>query len=357
MPVKQTVTVSTAVLIPAHNEEKVIQASLSSVKSSLRDKDTALVIADNCDDNTAAIARSEGVEVIERRNLISKGKGYALDFGMSALQTNPPDIVVVIDADCLVEVDAIEKLKAQVIVTGRPAQAVYLMQTADNPSLKTKISAFAFKVKNLVRPLGPWQYQLGCLLTGTGMAFPWESLNLIDLANGDIVEDMRLGLELAIAGHPPLLCPEAKITGILPSQTDAINSQRTRWEHGHLQTLIQCVPQLFWQAIIHRRLDLLAMGLDLAIPPLSLLVLALTAVITADGILFIATAQWIPLIAASTSGLILITAMLIAWWTFGKEELSGIDLLKIPFYIVWKIPIYLKFLSQPQSQWVKTERD
>ena len=77
----------------------------------------------------------------------------------------------------------------------------------------------------------------------------------------------RLAINLAIAGHPPLYCPTAKVTGILPQEQQAVKTQRTRWEHGHLQTLITQVPRLLKAAIIQRRFDLLVLAFDLGVPP------------------------------------------------------------------------------------------
>jgi cellulose synthase/poly-beta-1,6-N-acetylglucosamine synthase-like glycosyltransferase len=68
-----------AVVIPAHNEASVISSTLRSVVPQLGKADRLTVVADNCSDETAAIAATEGAEVITRRDLVRRGKGYALD--------------------------------------------------------------------------------------------------------------------------------------------------------------------------------------------------------------------------------------------------------------------------------------
>ncbi|MBW4569872.1 MAG: hypothetical protein KME31_18165 [Tolypothrix carrinoi HA7290-LM1] len=50
-------------------------------------------------------------------------------------------------------------------------------------------------------------------------------------------------------------------------------------------------------------------------------------------------------------------AILIAWAKFARQDLPLHELLTIPFYVFWKIPVYLQFLVKPQSVWVRTERD
>jgi cellulose synthase/poly-beta-1,6-N-acetylglucosamine synthase-like glycosyltransferase len=82
-----------AVLVPAHNEEAGLCSTLESIKLELMPGDRLLVVADNCTDNTASLARSAGAEVIERCHLNNVGKGFALDYGLRHLDNSPPDIV------------------------------------------------------------------------------------------------------------------------------------------------------------------------------------------------------------------------------------------------------------------------
>src|SRR5439155_18560878 len=136
-------------------------------------------------------------------------------------------------------------------------------------SLSSRLSAWAFRTKNVVRPRGLRRFGLPCLLTGSGMAFPWRLLRDAPLASGHIVEDMRLGIDLAIAGHPPVFEPFAEIGGELPSGRTAARGQRTRWEHGHLGTMLTQVPRLAREAVRQRRADLAGLALELGVPPLS----------------------------------------------------------------------------------------
>src|SRR5205807_1654519 len=92
-------------------------------------------------------------------------------------------------------------------------------------------------------------------------------------ATGNIVEDMRLGIDLAAAGHPPCLCPQAEVSSALPSGDKAAVAQRRRWEHGHLQTLLTQAPRLLAAGLLRCRPGLFGLGLELSVPPLSLLFL------------------------------------------------------------------------------------
>src|SRR5204863_2660341 len=145
------------------------------------------VVADNCADDTAMIAAAAGAAVLERVNPERRGKGYALDYGLRHLERNPPETVVVIDADCHIAPDAIDRLTRLCLQRGRPVQALYLMHAPPGASLKLKISEFAWLVRNKVRPLGYHRLGLPCQLMGTGMAFPWSVISDAALATADIV--------------------------------------------------------------------------------------------------------------------------------------------------------------------------
>jgi cellulose synthase/poly-beta-1,6-N-acetylglucosamine synthase-like glycosyltransferase len=345
-----------AILMPAHNEELGLAATLDQLMPQLQPADRLIVIADNCTDTTAVIARAAGAQVIERTDAAHRGKGYALDFGLKFLAAEPPAVVVVLDADCWVQPGAIEHLGQMAIATGCPVQSTYLMAQPDQPSAQTAISAFAFKVKNFVRLKGLARLGLPSLLTGTGMAFPWATLQSVNLASGHIVEDMKLGLDLAIAGHPPIFCPTAQVLGQFPQAQPATTHQRTRWEHGHLQTLRLYGPRLLQAAVVQGRWQLVWVALDFCIPPLSLLVLLWVGIASSTVAAGLLGASWLPAGLSAIAGGCLFSAILTAWATFGRTELPVVQLLTIPRYVLGKIPLYLKFLVKPERRWIRTER-
>jgi len=343
------------VLVPAHNEEAGIGPTLKILLAQLTGQDRLVVVADNCDDKTADIARAIGAIVLERHDPERRGKGYALDYGLQFLAAAPAEVVVVVDADCIVHPGAIDRLASLAATEARPVQATYLLQSARSGP-RDAISALAFMVKNLVRPSGLDRIGLPCLLTGTGIAFPWPVIREAALASGNIVEDMQLSLDLAMAGHAPILCLDAKVTGLLPQQQHAIKSQRTRWEHGHLQLLTK-IPQLLREAMRQKRFDLLAIAFDLCVPPLSLLVMIWAAVTGVAFLVAIGGASWIPATLLALEGLLILVSIVGVWAKFGRSDLPLLTLLAVPLYVLWKIPLYLAFLVRPQTEWVRTERD
>jgi cellulose synthase/poly-beta-1,6-N-acetylglucosamine synthase-like glycosyltransferase len=342
-----------AVLMPAHNESLVITETIRSIMPQLAESDQLIVVADNCNDETAVIAKKFGTTVLERNHETERGKGYALDFGMQFLKNNPPQIVIVIDADCIVAAGSIEKLTLACQANQRPVQALYLMQSQPNPSLKERIAQFAWVVKNKVRPLGLNALGMPCQLMGTGMAFLWNDIIQSNLASGHIVEDMKLGVDLTRSRKAPLFLPGALVTSVFPPTTTATNSQRTRWEHGHLSVIVNEVPSLFFEAIKTKNGAMLALACDLLILPLAALSLLSTACLLLSFLLSSQPA----LVLASIILLALVSAILLAWHGFGRDTISFKQLCYAPIYAVIKIPLYLKFFINRQVEWVRSKRD
>lgn len=343
----------TAILVPAHNEALVIGNLLANLRSQITDPDRVIVIADNCTDETAEIAKSYKTRVIERKNPHALGKGFALDYGLRHLRSNPPQVVVMIDADCDVKEGSIDKLARLAISSEKPVQAVNLLELPENAGSRDLVSIFAFTVKNLVRPLGLKNLKQPCLLTGTGMAFAWSIIGEKSLASDNLVEDMQMSIDMAVEGYTTLLCTDARIV----SQENVTKSQRTRWEHGHLKTIKTQIPKIVKAAIDQKRFDLIALGLDLSVPPLSLLVmlwLSVTAISFACSILGVG---WLSTLVLSVEGLLIALSISTAYLKFASKIIPLRSFIAIPFYILWKIPVYFSFLLKPQTKWIRTDRN
>ena len=356
-PAPSIVRPRVAVLVPAHNESSVIVATLESILPQLQAGDRLLVVADNCSDDTATLARAAGAEVVERSNQQQRGKGYALDFGVRHLAGDAPEVMIIVDADCQVSEGAITHLASCCVEFGRPTQALYLMHAPSGAGLKVQIAEFAWQVKNLVRPAGWGRVGLPCQLMGSGMAFAWRDLVLIDLASGHIVEDLKMGLDFCRSGKSPLFCPEARVSSFFPRSDEGLSTQRTRWEHGHLGVILSEAPKLLVESIRGRNWSLLAMTLDLLVPPLALLTLLAVASFAMTWLLFVLSGLLLPALIASSAVALLGATILLAWGRFGREVISFATLLYAPFYALKKIPLYVSFLFKRQVDWVRSKRD
>jgi cellulose synthase/poly-beta-1,6-N-acetylglucosamine synthase-like glycosyltransferase len=346
-----------AVLVPAHNESSGLLPTLADIKSQLIPGDRLLVVADNCLDDTAAVARGEGAEVIERNDLAKRGKGYALDWGIQHLNAAPPEIVMIVDADCRLADGAIDSLAFTCATTGRPVQALYLMTTPISSQINHQVAEFTWRVKNWLRPLGLRALGLPCQLMGTGMAFPWGVLRSADLGNAQIVEDLKLGLDLTLAGHPPVFCPSARVTSEFASSIKGAGSQRKRWEQGHLDTILRTAPHLLAVAIARRDYNLLAIALDLAVPPLSLLGILVVGIFIFSLLYAISGHSFAALAVGSASLLAFITAAFLAWRKCGRDVVPSSAIWLIPSYVLGKLKIYYQLIQgKIDSQWTRTDR-
>lgn len=347
----------TVVVIPAHDEALGITATLLSVRPQLGPQDRMLVVADNCTDDTAAIAAAAGADVIERQDANLRGKGYALDYAIRHLRQAPPQVVLIVDADCQVAPGAIKRLSTLCLRTSRPIQALYLMHAPTGAGTRMRIAEFAWLVKNQVRAAGLHRLGLPCQLMGTGMAFPWPVIEAADLATGHIVEDMKLGIDLAVAGSPPLFCPEALVTSEFPTSSEGERGQRTRWEHGHLAMIQSQGLPLLRRSLLPLRVALLAMALDLCVPPLTLLCALVGAVWAAAALLHLLSSSTLPLAIATLPAAALLLSVMTAWVRYGTAVVPFSTLALAPLYALWKIPLYGKFLLSRQVEWVRSRRD
>lgn len=347
---------SVAVLVPAHDEREGIGATVSEVRSQLIPGDRLLVVADNCTDDTADVAHAAGAEVISRTDPKHRGKGFALAFGIDHLESEPPDVVIIVDADCRLTPGSVDALVERSACTQRPAQADYVSSPAERSPL-SMISALAMLVRNRVRPRGLRWMGLPCHLTGTGMAFPWKVMRAAPELGANLVEDLAMGIELALMGHEPLLCIEAGMRSELPSGRSAAMQQRRRWEHGQMATLLQYGPRLMAAGIRQGRPGLVGLGADLIVPPLALLVGLLLLVFGVASLLVPLGGSALPAWIAGTALALVGLGVTVGWIRYGRKAVPFRYLLLVPAYVIWKIPLYASFLfGRREKQWRRTER-
>jgi cellulose synthase/poly-beta-1,6-N-acetylglucosamine synthase-like glycosyltransferase len=346
-----------AVIMPAHDEALIITDTLRALLPELGKSDRLVVVADNCSDDTAALAAAAGAEVIVRRDPLHRGKGYALDRGLRWLEAAPPQVVVIIDSDCRIDARSLNTLATICLRTGRPVQATYLINPPPGAGVFTRIAAFALIVKNQVRPLGTHRLGLPCHLMGTGMAFPWRLISTAPLATRHIVEDVKLGVALAMAGAPPVFCPEASVSSFFPPSDQGLRAQRIRWEHGHLDVALRNAPRLLARGLATGHLGLISLGLDLCVPPLALLLLLVVPVWLGGAILFFVSGAGAAISLSTAAVLLLALSVALSWMRYARRVVSLGELLWAGVYAIRKVPLYLRFLIAKQADWVRSKRD
>ncbi len=189
------------------------------------------------------------------------------------------------------------------------------------------------------------------------MAFPWAVFSRAELATSNIVEDLKLGQELADAGHAPLFVEQATVWSAAETDRNTL-SQRSRWEGGYLQNAVRVAPSFLVKAATRGDLRGLWAAINLMIPPISLLMLLdLVALALAGLAWWLAGAgAWPGLILAATVFLAG-AALALAWLAGGSKFVTIGGLARVPFYLLWKLPLYLGFArGGVPKEWLRTGR-
>lgn len=346
------------VLIPAHNEEEGIARTIRNVQACdyPANRLDIYVIADNCTDGTADAARNAGATVLERTDAVNRGKGQALDWFLKEHQPlyRGTDAITIIDADVAPDNGYLREISLSLSQPG--IQTVQAYNGVSNPRAgwRPGLIDAAFNVFNHLRMAGPYRLSGTCVLKGNGMAFRADLLQRTGWPCHSIVEDMEFSLRLLQEGISVHYNPDAIIRSEMVTSGKNASSQRSRWEGGRFAL----VRRITWPLLRHffstGRSSYLTALAELAIPPLSMLVL-IYAVGTIAALLLgnplwqiIAATWWTILVIYVASGQIQRKAPPATWAI----------LLAAPFYILWKIPIYAAMILRKKSaSWVRTTRE
>jgi cellulose synthase/poly-beta-1,6-N-acetylglucosamine synthase-like glycosyltransferase len=341
-----------AIIVPAHNESAGIARTVDNLLATAQQDGEAIVcvIADNCTDATAEIARAHGALVLERQNLEQRGKGYALDFAFNTLANEGFLGYLVIDADTLAETNLLSVIRAHFAAGAQVVQTRYTVLNAGE-SARTRLAELALCAFNCLRPRG--RHALGCSagILGNGFALHREVLERVPYSATSVVEDLEYHLRLIEADIRVHFADETVVRGDMPVAGEGQKTQRARWEGGRLRMLLDHAPSLF-KRVFSGQLRFLEPLLDLLLLPIayhSLLLLillflpfSLAWMLSLSGLVIVALHV---LIAARVGGL--------SW-----GQLAGI-LIHIPKYLFWKLAILRSILSASKvsTRWVRTDRD
>jgi 1,2-diacylglycerol 3-beta-glucosyltransferase len=369
------------ILIPAHNEEKLLPALLADLQTLDYPKERyqVHVVADNCSDKTAELARQGGAVAHERTNTELRGKGYALQWLLERIwhAAIPYDAVVILDADSVISPRFLRVMDGRLARGEQAIQAYYAVRDPGR-SWSVALRYAALAMLHYLRPLGRMVLGGSVGLKGNGMVFaanivrryPWSA---------SLTEDIEYHMALVLGGERVTFAHDAVVWAEMPGTLADAQSQNVRWERGRLEMVRGYVPKLLttaWRALrakdIRRAYLLFDAMMEQIIPPFSILagasVLGLLLALGLGGAtaLLAGRPAWQIGGGLAWAGAGLGMGLLFgqATYTFAGLWLAAapgrvyLALLAAPVMVVWKIWLYARVLLGLDRQgWVRTTRN
>lgn len=240
-----------ALIVAAHNEEMVVGSIVRNLKELNYPKDMydIFVIADNCEDNTAKVARENGALVHERFDSIKKGKGYSMEWMFKRLFAleKEYDAVCIFDADNLVSKNFLLEMNKQ-LTKGHKVIQGYLGSKNPNDSWISGNYSIAYWISNRIFQLPRYYLGLSCALGGTGFAMSTKVLKEIGWGATCLTEDLEFSLKLVLKNMKIAWSHEAIVYDEKPLKMSRSWIQRSRWMQGHCDCASKYLKSLLIKA-------------------------------------------------------------------------------------------------------------
>lgn len=340
------------VVVPAHNEEGGLAATLSSLCRLDYPKDLfqIVVVADNCSDGTVSVAKSFNVRCIERSDNDRLGKGYALSFAFDRVLEENFDAIVVLDADNCISPNFLKNMSD---CFARGHRVVQAKNTVKNPleSALTWILAVGNSIENNLYCAGKARVGLSAPLRGTGMCFSRDILVRFPWSASSVAEDTEYGLTLVENGHAIYFSEESEVMSDAPVNLEMLMAQRIRWASGNMHLARRNAFHLLWAGMRAGKPILADTGW-------SMLVRSKPLMFAASCGLFFVSMILQELQAWSSLTLLMWVAYFGAGiWSAGISPRSVLLTLFSPFYLVWLVVIALFGCAGFRGRlWARTAR-
>jgi cellulose synthase/poly-beta-1,6-N-acetylglucosamine synthase-like glycosyltransferase len=325
------------VLVPAHNEERVISRGLEAIMADKRPGDQVLVVADRCTDATADVARSLGALVLERGEDEEPGRAAARQAGLERARALEWDAVLMLDADSVIEPGFFAACE-RALATGAPAVQAR-SESGHGRSLAQEASLAAFTLQGITIPRGRDRLGVSVRLRGTGMAIR-RDLALAHRFKAPASEDLFFTLDLMLDGVRCRHVDAARLRSEGAGDWGTFGGQKVRYEAGRMAAAREYVPRLLRRAVRHRDASAFEAAWFLATPPFAIAVLSLFLALA----LALLSGAW-PVVALFAAGfaalaLTLVTGLLQA--RVGPR--TWLALLAAPWYVGFKAIVQLRAL-------------
>jgi len=344
------------VIVPAHNEAAGIAGTIANLLQLdwPAERFRVVVIADNCTDATAEIARECGATVITRFDAARRGKGYALAHAFDWSRADGrSQAVAVVDADSHTSANLLESFAGRIERGACALQAHYgVLNAAD--SWRTRLMAIALGAIHKLRSRAREHMGLSCGIRGNGWCITHALLRRLPYQAYSLTEDVEFGIDIGLAGERVVYCDESFVNGVMVSGAEAARSQRQRWEGGRFKLIKISLPKLLSASLIRRSAVCLDLALDLLVPPLSYIVLNVAALIVISTTFRLVAGSWLLwLAAADLAALMLYVGR--GWMLSGVGMRGLLDLLRVPWFLAWKL--LLLFSRRKSTEWIRTKRE
>jgi 1,2-diacylglycerol 3-beta-glucosyltransferase len=362
------------ILIPAHNEERLLPATLASLNQLAypRSRFAVHVIADNCRDNTAAVARQHGAIVHERYDPQRRGKGYALQWLLQQLwqAAEPHDAVVILDADTVVSANFLQVMDARLTRGERVIQAYYAVRDPGS-SWSVTLRYAALAVLHYLRPLGRMALGGSAGLKGNGMVFAAPVLRRHQWSAA-LTEDIEFHMDLILSGERVMFAPDAVVWAEMPNTLADAHTQNVRWERGRVEMARRYVPRLLREALAARKRPiqgrpflLFDAAMEHLIPPFSILTMANSLALLAAVLLPAGKSPAVRSrlkaanVGLGTTALAGQVVYLLAGLHLARAPRSAYRaLVYAPWFVLWKGWLYLRvLLGRDRDGWIRTTRN
>lgn len=337
-------------VVPAHDEEGGIARCIASLQACEQESDRyeIAVIADNCSDDTATRAREAGARVLQRFDQEKIGKGHALEWAFAQLIEDGADVLMVIDADTVVESNLVASMRARFGAGADAVQSRYGVLNASE-SLRTRLMNVALLAFNVLRPRGRDRLGLSVGILGNGFALSRETLLAVPYDAHSVVEDLEYHLSLVRSGRRVQFADETTVRADMPVGGRGVDTQRARWEGGRFRMIRETVPLLSGE-VLRGQTRLLEPLFELLLLPLAFHVVLLMAALVIPSL----PSQLYALLGLAVVGIHVCAGIVVG----GGGPRDVLALFAAPFYVVWKLGLSraIARASRRETDWVRTER-
>ncbi len=352
-----------AVIIPAHNESLLLERTIKSVMESdyPRELFDIIVIADNCTDDTAAIAEKAGAACLERYDEENRGKGHALGWAFERIRNERPGrygAYLVIDADSLVSKNLLRRVNDH-ISSGASALTCFHMVggaegTAEAGTPALEIVRMGFTLRNL-RNAGLSALGGSAPFLGSGMCLSADLVERLGWSSFSLAEDREQWASLYARGYDVDYLPDAHVYSEMPGRVGDLRNPRARWDVGQFDVIRRFHGAFRSRLLRDRSLGALLTFFELITPPFTILFFliilgAASSLLMRHSLGVLTVSLWLldlGIMAASVlAGLVRMRA----------STRTYVNLFIYPFFLIpWRV-FNLVRGAMSKKEWRRTER-